>query len=288
MRVLRPRHRRSWCGPRSAGAAIGTATPSTRSSAAATSATETGAPSASSVTSPSSHSMALTRKTPDGRGRIDHAPCRVRFQLYAPSAPTPGTSISGRADATTALGITTSAARDTTVLSVTPGNPSPASSRTRLCAPSHPTTYEAGTSCVPCPSRSRTVTPWAASTRSTSSHDRRTRAPSSVARSPSARSSSCCDVLTPCNRASPAADRSSRRPPNWNTEAGAGARAWPSRASTPRWPSSRVACPITPLALGSRPGSARRSMTVTAIPASARSPASRRPVGPAPTTTTSP
>ncbi len=179
-------------------------------------------------------------------------------------------------------------ARSSSRVASRPGKSNPASRRTVLVSPSQPTTYAARTRSVaaapPAPGSASAVASTARSVvrSSVSRWPLTTRAPSRVAQ-PSRSSSVRTWGTFHWPEYGLAVVRSSGVPPKCPAPPAGGV---PSSASRPRW--SRIsivrACRVE--ARDSVSGPVRRSSTTTSAPPRASSPASIRPTGPAPTTST--
>jgi hypothetical protein len=164
-----------------------------------------------------------------------------------------------------------------------PGKGSPSAWRTPDWTPSAPTTYAARNTRPP---MSSTSTPWASCRRPVTSTPVRSSAPRDVARAASTRSVSYCGVMSTYGNRLGRRDRSNSTKPKRRSVA-ARCPVAISSSATPRASRSSSVRAWTANARVSSDCSVRRSTMVTATPAAARSPASSRPVGPAPTIRTS-
>ncbi len=251
------------------GSPSGTSTPSTSRTAARKSARLT----SSSVCPPGARTPAMS--TPSCSEVSSTRPFGRRFQ--------PGSSPSPSSDSKTLMSALKWPNSSPSV-SVVPGKPIPARSRTTLRAPSQPTTYRALIGPSPVPS----VTPSSSWARSRTSQPLLISTPSSRARSASSRSSRGCWISSSRSGMSSIPSNRSGTAPNGNP----GARpenGLPAlkRSSSPLWSSNSTICPPSPLALGSSLASALFSSTIGRAPARLSSHASISPTGPAPTISTS-
>src|SRR5690625_4001200 len=167
-----------------------------------------------------------------------------------------------------------------------PGNGSPRACRTELLCPSAPTTYCACNPDSPSARRTRRSTPPPSCSAPTTSAPRTSRAPFCTARCSSRRSTWYCGVTSRYGNRLGRVERSSRTRAN-NRSRCTWAPVPASAPARPRVSSISIVRACTPKARVRFESSVRRSSTVVCTPSAARSPASSKPVGPAPTIATS-